>query len=273
MRDGLPLLMLALLGSFIVPDVRIGPYGAIQPQALVRLIAIVLVLTKAGQVAQALFGTRFGLAITGFVGGFVSSSATIGFLSALARRAPDQYRHAVAGALASNIATILLYVVIVGALDLVLLGQIAGALTCATLVSVLLASSAVRSAGTSLHANADALPRLSPWHTLLLALVFSLVSLVSAALHERFGGAGIVVVSMIAGIVDAHSTAGSLAALHRAGSLDASTAELAIVIALSANSLTKVVMAFSGRHFKFALLVTTGILAVVAAAWLGVVIQ
>jgi uncharacterized membrane protein (DUF4010 family) len=78
---------------------------------------------------------------------------------------------------------------------------------------------------------------------------------------------------MIAGIVDAHSTAGSLAALHHAGSVDASTSELAIVVALSANSLTKVVMAFSGGHFKFGLVVTTGILAVVAAAWLGVFIQ
>jgi uncharacterized membrane protein (DUF4010 family) len=104
---------------------------------------------------------------------------------------------------------------------------------------------------------------------LLFAFIFCLVTLASSALHEASGGAGVVLVSTLAAFVDAHSTAASLASLHRAGNLDAQTAELAILLALSANSVTKIVLAFSGRHFRFGLLVTAGVLLVAAAAWSG----
>jgi uncharacterized membrane protein (DUF4010 family) len=83
---------------------------------------------------------------------------------------------------------------------------------------------------------------------------------------------GIVVVSAVAALVDAHSTAGSIAALHESGAVDGHSALLALLCALSANSLTKLLLAWSGRHLKFGISLTVGVMLVAAAAWLGLLL-
>lgn len=105
------------------------------------------------------------------------------------------------------------------------------------------------------------------WMALGFGAVFVLVTIASSALQERIGSAGIVLVSGVASIVDAHSTAGSVAALHRTQSIDVDTARLAILTALSSNTLTKVVLAFTGRHMAYAFSVSLGVVLIAAAAW------
>jgi hypothetical protein len=56
-----------------------------------------------------------------------------------------------------------------------------------------------------------------------------------------------------------------VAALHKSAAIDEQTAALAILVALSA----KVLLAWSGRHVKFGISVTLGVLLVAAGAWLG----
>jgi len=51
--------------------------------------------------------TRFGLAVAGLASGFISSVATIATLGGHAARAPALMRPAVAGAVLSNVATVL----------------------------------------------------------------------------------------------------------------------------------------------------------------------
>lgn len=108
------------------------------------------------------------------------------------------------------------------------------------------------------------------WTAVGFAAVFVLVSVASHALQERIGRAGIVLVSAFAAFIDAHSTAGSVAALHRAHSIDADTARLALLVALSTNTITKLVLAWSARHVKYGSSVTVGVLLIAAAAWFGV---
>lgn len=269
MKRSLGLFLFAMALLLLAPDRQLGPYGALNPQSLARLIAVLMALMVAAELAQRALGPRLGLAVTGFAGGFVSSSATIAMLGNWSREHPGSYRSAVAGALASNIATVVQYAVIVAAVDPALLRVLAGSLGCATVMALALASAAIW-----LRSVESALPvglgmGFGLLNALGFALVFALVSIGAAALHEVIGEAGIVMVSMVAALVDAHSTAGSLASLHRAGDLDAQTAELAILLALSANSLTKMVMAFSGRHLKFGFSVSVGVLLVTGAAWLG----
>ena len=80
------------------------------------------------------------------------------------------------------------------------------------------------------------------------------------------------VVSGVAALLDAHSTAASVASLHRATSIDVETAKLAIVVALSANTVTKIVCAWTGRHVKYGVCVTLGVLVIAGAAWLGLLL-
>ena len=82
----------------VAPDAPWGPYGAVNPQSLTRLVVVLMFLNGLAHMAQRVVGPRHGLAITGFVGGFVSSSATIAALGMKAREQPERWRSAVAGA-------------------------------------------------------------------------------------------------------------------------------------------------------------------------------
>ena len=72
--DGLLLAACALIVMPLVPDEGIGPYDAFDPFTLWRL----------GRVRRAAcaLGQRVGLPLAGFVGGFLSSTATIGTMGA-----------------------------------------------------------------------------------------------------------------------------------------------------------------------------------------------
>jgi uncharacterized membrane protein (DUF4010 family) len=105
-RDGLLLGAVALVVLPLVPDVGIGPFHAFNPFTAWRFVVIVMLANTAGYIAQRILGAGVGLPIAGFLGAFVSSTATI---VAMGGRAKDDQlvRPAVAGAVLSNIATIL----------------------------------------------------------------------------------------------------------------------------------------------------------------------
>lgn len=269
LRDALIFLLFALVVLPIVPDVHVGPYRAIHPQSLVRLIVVLMAVTGAGYAARRLVGSRFGLAVTGLAGGFVSSSATIAAFSLQAREHDASWRGAACGALASNVSTLIQYELILIAVDPALALKAAPALALGGLVALALTLSFTRLAARQEQLSSPQGRAFRLWAALGLAVLVSVVSILSAALHDHLGRLGIIVVSAAAALVDAHSTAGSVAALHKNGALDEQTAMLAIMVALSANSLTKVLLAWSGRHVKFGIALTLGVLLVAGAAWLG----
>jgi uncharacterized membrane protein (DUF4010 family) len=269
LRDALIVLLFALVVLPSAPDVHVGPYGAIHPPSLVRLIVVLMAVAGAGQMARRLVGSRFGLAVTGFAGGFVSSSATIAAFSLQAREHEASWRSAASGALASNVSTVIQYALIVSAINPMLAVQLAPALALAGAVALALTLSFTRLASRQPPVQGPQGRAFSLWAALGLALLVSAVSILSEALHEHVGRMGIVIVSAAAALLDAHSTAGSVAALHENAAIDGHTATLAILVALSANTLTKVLLAWSGRHVKFGIALTLGVLLVAGAAWLG----
>lgn len=269
LRDALllPLFVLVLLP--LTPDVHVGPYRAIHPRSLVRLVAILMVVNGLGRVAQRWLGARFGLTLTGFAGGFVSSSATIAAMSLRAKQEPGHCLAAVSGALASCVSTSVQYLLIVMSIQPALLPVLAVALA-APLITALVSSLALAwLAARGAHAETRPARSFSPWTALLFVAVFCAVSVGAAALQERFGGAGLVIVSALAAFVDAHSTAGSIASLHAAAQVDDSTALSATLAALTANNVTKLVLAWSGRHVRFALWTTALVGLTALSAWLA----
>jgi uncharacterized membrane protein (DUF4010 family) len=273
LRDGLLLLVFALVVLPLAPDAGVGPYAAIHPASLVRLVVVMMVINALGHAALRLLGTRLGLPITGLAGGFVSSSATIAAMSLRAKQTPEHYQGPVAGALASCVATGVQYLIIVATIDRSLLGAIALPLGASVLVAAL--GTAVF---TRLAAQGGALADGAEQHSfrlvgaLMLVVVYGVVSTLSSALHELLGAAGTVLVSGTAGFIDAHSTAGSIAAQHRAGQLDAATALLAFLTALTTNSLTKVALAWTGRHVLFGVWTTAGVILIALSAWLTLLV-
>jgi uncharacterized membrane protein (DUF4010 family) len=269
LRDALIFLLFALVVLPAAPDVHVGPYGALHPPSIARLIVVLMAVSGAGYVAQRLLGPRYGLAITGFAAGFVSSSATIAALSLEAKAHEATWRSALSGALASNVATVVQFGLIIVTVDPTLALRLLPALGSAAATALLLALLATRLSARGPHQPAPAGRAFRLGAALAVAALVCAVSVASAALHALAGRFGIVVISVVAGFVDAHSTAGSVAALHQSSAIDPTTAMLSVLASLSANSVTKVLLAFSGRHLKYGVSVTVSVILVALSAWSG----
>lgn len=88
-----------------LPNEPMGPYDAINPFKLWTLVILVMAIGGAGHIATRAIGGAYGLPLSGFASGFVSSAATVGAMGARARSDPARIHGAVAGAALSTVAT------------------------------------------------------------------------------------------------------------------------------------------------------------------------
>ena len=214
-------------------------------------------------------GVRFGLPVSGFASGFVSSSATIAAMASRVKDTPSLLKPAAAGAVLSTVATIVQLAVLLAAVNVTVLKTMAIPLAASGLVAVLYGGVftlwALRHGG-----QADSKPgRAFSFATaLVLAATLAVILVVSAALQAWLGKTGVVLAAGVAGFADAHSAAVSAAQLANAQRISADQAVLPVLAALSTNTVTKMVLAFAGNR-AFALSVVPGLVLVAAAAWAG----
>ncbi|MBP6879169.1 MAG: MgtC/SapB family protein [Phenylobacterium sp.] len=274
-RSGLLLAGATLVVLPLLPDRAMGPYQALNPRAVWLVVILLLAISAAGHVAIRTLGVRFGLPLAGLAGGFVSSTATIGAMSARAGKTPSLLAGAVAGAVLSTVATIAQLAVLLAALSPPTLRAMAAPLACAGLAAgaygALFTLKAFRQPPDEEHADPG--QAFSLTSALTFAGMLAVILVVSAALSDRFGGAGAAVGAAAAGLVDAHAAAISMASLVASGHMDPRAAVLPILLGLTSNTLTKVVFALSGGQRAFVWRVVPGLLLVAAAAWLGSLVQ
>ena len=87
-HDALVFLATALVILPLAPDHEIGPFGAFNPRKILGLVVLVMAMSSASYIALRAFGSRLGLALAGFVSGFISATATIGAMGQRAKRDP-----------------------------------------------------------------------------------------------------------------------------------------------------------------------------------------
>lgn len=108
------------------------------------------------------------------------------------------------------------------------------------------------------------------WKSLLtLTAIVCGVSFVSAALNEAYGQGGLFLGAALSGLVDAHAMVPSVASLLSRQKLMPNEALMAILIALTANTMTKSLIAFQSGGNVYARKVSGGVWATTAAVWLG----
>ncbi|MCR5878446.1 DUF4010 domain-containing protein [Phenylobacterium sp. J367] len=247
-----------------------GPFGALNPWKIWRLVVLVLAIGAAGYLATRLLGPRFGLPISGLASGFVSSSATIGAMGAKAAAVQGILGAAVAGAVLSTVATVLQMAAVLGATSQPVLMAMAMPLVFAGVVAALYGAVFTLLALKSPPQDGDhAGNPLSVKTALVFAATLAVVMLLSAAAREWFGEAGVIVAAGLAGFVDTHAPAISIASLVAAGRMTPDEAIWPILAAFTTNSATKVILAATAGGRDFALRVIPGVLLVAVAAWAG----
>ena len=267
LHDGLMLAAIALVILPLVPDEPLPWLAGMRPRPLASLVLLILVLQAAGHVALRLFGARLGLAASGFFGGFVSSTATVAAFGARARAGQVAVPLAASAGALSGCATWVQMLAMAAALSppaLALLWWPALAGVAATLaVAALWALHGARDGHGALLAERSAL-RLR--EALVVALLLAAVALLVSQAQRLFGDAGALTGAALAALADAHSPIASLLSLFNAQRLDARTLLQGVLMALAANTVTRLVTAFVSGGAAYALRVGPALLAGLAAA-------
>jgi len=254
----------------LTPNRYLGPFGAINPRTIWKIVILMISISAGGYIAVRLVDARFGLPVAGFASGFVSSTATIGAMGERAAHEPALARPAVAGAVLSNVATVIEMAVVLAAISppvlrLLRLPLVAAGIVATAYGALLMLLSARHRVSQHSHPG-----RAFSLKTALgLGGTIAVVLLLSAALNSWFGERGVRVAAAIAGFADTHSAAVSVASLVAANKMAACEAVVPILAGLTTNTISKVVFACVAGGQRFAAQVVPGLVLMIAATWLG----
>jgi uncharacterized membrane protein (DUF4010 family) len=257
----------------LIPNRYMGPYGAINPRTIWKVVILMMSVSAAGYVAVRVMGARVGLPLAGLASGFASSTATIGSMGAQAQQWPALARPAVAGAVLSTIATICELAIVLAAISPPVLWRLKVPLLAAGAVAAVYG--ALWTWKTLKEDAPDGAPpgsAFSPKITIAVAATVTTTMLISALLNAHLGRSGVLAGAAIAGFADTHSAAVSVASLVASGKLNVSEAAMPILAGLTTNTVTKIVLSFTAGGRNFAARVAPGLLLVIVAAWIAMLV-
>jgi len=273
--------LLGLLGAAVIaawqllPDRYMGPYSAWNPHAIMEFVIAIFSISLFGNLAIHFLGPRYGLPLAGLMGGFASSTATIHTMGLSAKSQPDFADRAALGGVLSNLATLVQLCVLTQLLAPKLLALMIQPM-CFGLAGMFIYTAWVMTSTQSLpSASGVAQGSLSfNWKSLLtLTALVSGVSFVSAALNEAYGQGGLYLGAALSGLVDAHAMVPYVASLLSRQKLMPHQALMAILVALTANTMTKSLIAYQSGGYVYARKVSGGVWVTTAGVWLGYVIS
>lgn len=272
LNDALLLLASALVVLPILPATPIGIFEGLNLRRLWTIVVVMMALNAAGYVAIRAIGPQLGLPLTGLVGGFVSSTATMASMGTRSRENPALLRSCAAGGMASNLATLGMVAVILWALDRPLLWQLTPALALG--FGLVLAWSAWlgwRALRTPIEGEGVQLAT-RPFHfghALALAGLIAAALVVSALLQRWLGDTGVKLTAVVVGLADAHAPVISVGELSADGKVARNVAALALLLALSSNTVMKTLVSIGAGRAAYARYVLPGLLLMLAGVWAG----
>jgi uncharacterized membrane protein (DUF4010 family) len=255
LRSAIVLLAMSFVALPVLPNRGFGPYQALNPYNLWLMSIVIAGVSFTGYVAVRVAGERHGTLIAGIVGGVVSSTATTLDMARRARGAPEQWRRYLAGALTASAVMFLRVGAIVAIFGAFLLPALVAPLA-AALVVTLAAALAFNPPWRNYSASGDGQAFKNPFDlssVLAFAALLAVVLVLTKALTATFGGFGAIGLAALAGVPDVDAVTLSATQLAATASFDA---EVAILVAVAANSLSKSVLAMTigGRRFGLAYL-------------------
>lgn len=243
-HDGLLLLASALIVLPLLPAGTIDPWGVLEIRKLWAIVVLIMAISAAGHVALRIFGARIGLPLAGFVGGFVSSAATIAAMGQRAAREPTRVDAAAAAGMASSVTTTLLMSVLLASTSLALLRTVWPMLLAGTAVAAIATLWLARRARvSSVDPEASGGRPFDPIEALVFAGLLAAVLLISAGLKTWLGAHGIWIVAASAGLADVHAVTLSMGQLVASATISVDDARWALVLGFATNILTKMVLA------------------------------
>jgi len=260
----------ALIILPLLPNRAIDPLGVVNLQVAWRLTILMLSVNALGYVARRTLGPQVGLAIAGLCGGFVSSILAIAALGRQAHTDPAVLRSAVAGGAFSSIATALELLIIIALTNTQLLRYLGPGIAAMGIVAAAYGAAFAMAAH---HAPTPAAPVLGrafePKLAVVFATGFALMLMIAALLQRWLGPSGAEFAIALGGFMDTHAATASAARLAATGTLNLAEAAFAALLAITSNTLVKMISAFAAGGRDFAIRLCPSHVAMIVALWLG----
>jgi len=224
-------------------------------------------LQAGGYVASRAVGPHLGLALSGLASGFVSSTATFAAMGGRARAEPALLPACVAGALCSNVATLIQLGVVAGAVYPPAFAVIVPSLAAGMIAAGAIALLSLRTPDGAARGQRPAGRAFSVGQALLFAVLLSSVTAAVSFAASRFGRGAADVGAALAGFVDVHAAAASIFALAAGGTLAPADVLRPLLLGFTTNTASKLVAASAAGGRRYGLRVAAGLLVLAAAMW------
>jgi uncharacterized membrane protein (DUF4010 family) len=240
LRAVLQFAVIAFIVLPMVPDRAMGPFGALNPRDLWVMVVLVVGIGIGGYVAHRLVGGARGAALSGVIGGLISSTAATASFARRVRGSPAMAPIATVAILLASMVVHVRVLVELGVVAPKQVGALAGPIGALMGVSVVLCVVAWMMARRSAEG-----PGLEPGNPAELrsALVFggvlALVQVAAAAATEWFGDRGLYAVAAISGLTDLDAITLSSGKMAADGGIGVAQAGTAIAIAMVSNVVMK----------------------------------
>ena len=247
-------LVISLVILPVLPDEGYGPYGVLNPRTTWLFVVLISAMSFVGYFAIRALGAALGVLATGFFGGLVSSTATTISFARMASAAPSQGRIFAAGTILANsimaARVLILAAILAPNLMLVLLWPLGLSGLLAGLVVAFVWYNTRRA-----PILKDEVPLSNPFElsaAIKFALLLTVILLLERFLSDRFGEAGLYILSLIAGLADVDAITLSVAKHARMGGDMLTDAAIAILLAVASNACVKgVIAARAGGSFAW----------------------
>ncbi len=270
LRAGLILLTMTVILLPVLPDREIAAWLPINPREVWLLTILIAALSFAGYVAIRVAGPQLGIPLSGIAGGLVSSTATTLNMGRLARQHAERTKLFAAAIMLSSGVMMLRVIFLVGVVNASLLQFIAPPLLLAVLAQGVLAGylgNWTRSAATV----DQPLTLKNPFElsvVLAFGALLAIIMVLTKLLAAWAGAGGAMALAAISGTFDVDAISLSLARLAPGG-LNASAAAYAILVAVTANSLTKIALAWTTGGAALGKLFAGGVAVALIAGAIG----
>ena len=239
-RASLKFIIVVFVVFPLLPNRELDALYGLNPRFIWLMVVFVSGLSFVAYILSRAIGSRRGIALTGILGGFVSSTATTVSMAERTTDAPDIYG---ISAFAIIIASVVMFpraLVEVAVVNPSLLPLVTIPLGGMTVAGVLIAGVVYWQSTTEqdIETDLESPFRLRP--ALVFGIVFAVVLLVSQFANSWFGDSGIYATAFVSGLADVDAITLTLSRLAADGDVAPGVATTGIVIGAIANTLTKV---------------------------------
>jgi len=235
----LELAVISVIVYPLLPDRGFGPWGVLNPRDIWLVVILVAGLSFVGFVAMRFAGERRGLAITGAVGGLVSSTAVTMAMADRSKEDGGLARPAAAAAVLASTVMSLRIAVLAGAIDVGIVPRLLPAMLTMAAAGAVAARIIARADPSEVVAAGSRIRNpFSLRHAAIFAGIYALVLLVARAAQENVGSGGQFVTAALASVADVDAVTIAFTRLGPGDSLWRTSAA-AITVAAVMNTMVK----------------------------------